>query len=185
MKRAEQVTFGGGGLERAAHLRTDTAALEAAWNSSEVQVLLMWRGKPLTRRAAEGDLPCGLAWTLPSHPLAADRKGDAIYLGQAPGGTHCFACDISDWQPQDLDQDALNSFADASEQQHPELPDTHVFAELRRIMTRLTPLEAELSATAKALLAWHRSHRFCACCGAPSDMAQAGWQRVCPSCKTP
>ena len=34
MKRAEQVTFGGGGLERAAHLRTDTAALEAAWNSA-------------------------------------------------------------------------------------------------------------------------------------------------------
>ncbi|NVK16653.1 MAG: NADH pyrophosphatase, partial [Rhodobacteraceae bacterium] len=186
MKRAEQVTFGGGGgLERAAHLRTDAAALEAAWNSSEAQVLLMWRGKPLTWRDAAADLPCGLAWTAPEHPLAAARKPDSLFLGLTPGGTPCFACDISDWQPRDLDQDALNSFADASEQQHPELPDTHVFAELRRIMTRLTPLEAELAATAKALLAWHRSHRFCACCGSPSDPAQAGWQRVCPACKAP
>ncbi|UWQ78592.1 NAD(+) diphosphatase [Leisingera sp. S132] len=186
MKRAEQVTFGGGGgLERAAHLRSDAAALETAWNSPEAQVLLMWRGKPLTRRGAEGDLPCGLAWTAPAHPLAAARKPDALFLGLAPGGVPCFACDISDWQPRDLDQNALNSFADASEQQHPELPDTHVFAELRRIMTRLTPLEAELAAAAKALLAWHRSHRFCACCGSPSDLAQAGWQRVCPACKAP
>ncbi|WP_323781787.1 NAD(+) diphosphatase [Leisingera sp.] len=185
MKHAEQVTFGRGGLERAAHLRTDSAALETAWNSPEAQVLLMWRGKPLTLRIAEDGLPCGLGWTAPAHPLAASRQDAAIFLGLAPGGAPCFACDISDWQPQDLDSGALSGFADASEQQHPDLAASHVFAELRRVMTRLTPLEAELAATAKALLAWHRSHRFCAACGAPSSMAQAGWQRICPACKTP
>ena len=31
MKRAEQVTFGGGGLERQAHLRSDEQAIETAW----------------------------------------------------------------------------------------------------------------------------------------------------------
>ncbi|UWQ59078.1 NAD(+) diphosphatase [Leisingera caerulea] len=186
MKRAEQVTFGGGGgLDRAAHLRTDPAALDAAWNSPQSQVLLMWRGKPLTRRAEDAGLPCGLAWTAAHHPLAAGRRDTALFLGLIPDGAPCFACDISGWKPEGLDQDALNSFADASEQQHPDLPDTHVFAELRRVMTRLTPLEAELASTAKAMLAWHRSHRFCACCGAPSDVAQAGWQRVCPACKAP
>lgn len=185
MKHAEQVTFGGGGLERAAHLRADSAALEAAWNNPQARVLLMWRGKPLTRRQAEADLPCGLAWTEPAHPLAASRQNTALFLGLEPGGVPCFACDLSDWQPERLDQEALNSFADASEQQHPDLPETHVFAELRRVMTHLTPLEAEQAATAKAMLAWHRSHRFCACCGAPSDMVQAGWQRQCPACKAP
>ncbi|UWQ28088.1 NAD(+) diphosphatase [Leisingera sp. M523] len=186
MKHAEQVTFGGGGgLERAAHLRTDTAALEAAWISPEAQVLLMWRGKPLTRRETDAHLPCGLGWTDPAHPLAAGCKDAALFLGLAPGGAPCFACDISGWQPEILDQEALSSFADASEQQHPDLPASQVFAELRRVMTRLTPLEAELAATAKALLAWHRSHRFCAACGAPSDLAQAGWQRICPACKAP
>ncbi|EDZ47300.1 peroxisomal NADH pyrophosphatase nudt12 [Rhodobacterales bacterium Y4I] len=186
MKRAEQVTFGGGGgLDRAAHLRTDPAALDAAWRSPQAQVLLMWRGKPLTLRAEDAGLPCGLAWTAPDHPLAASRKDTALFLGLTPGGAPCFACDISGWQPEDLDPDSLNSFADASEQQHPDLPGTDVFAELRRVMTRLTPLEAELASTAKAMLAWHRSHRFCACCGAPSHVAQAGWQRICPACKAP
>ncbi|OED50394.1 NADH pyrophosphatase [Rhodobacteraceae bacterium (ex Bugula neritina AB1)] len=185
MKRAEQVTFGGGILERAAHLRSDSAALETAWNTPGAQVLLMWRGKPLTRQETETDLPCGLAWSKPAHPLAAACKPDALFLGLTSDGTPCFACDISGWQPDDVDSEALNSFADASEQQHPDLPSGHVFAELRRVMTRLSPLEAELAATAKALLAWHRSHRYCACCGAASDMAQAGWQRVCPACKAP
>ncbi|KIC11948.1 NUDIX hydrolase [Leisingera sp. ANG-M1] len=186
MKHAEQVTFGGGGgLERAAHMRGDPEALTAAWADCRAQVLLMWRGKPLTVREAGADLPGGLAWTAPAHALAASRQDEALFLGLAPGGTPCFACDLSDWQPDGLDQDALNSFADASEQQHPDLPPAHVFAELRRVMTRLTPLEAELAATAKALLSWHRSHRFCASCGEPSNLAQAGWQRLCPSCKTP
>ncbi|KIC21578.1 NAD(+) diphosphatase [Leisingera sp. ANG-Vp] len=185
MKHAEQVTFGGGGLERSAHLRGDPAALAAAWEDSRSRVLLMWRGKPLTVRETEADLPGGLAWTAPGHALAASRRGAALFLGLEPDGAPRFACDLGDWQPEELDPEALNSFADASEQQHPDLPQTHVFAELRRVMTRLSPLEAEMAATAKALLSWHRSHQFCACCGAPSDVVQAGWQRLCPSCKAP
>jgi NAD+ diphosphatase len=37
-------------------------------------------------------------------------------------------------------------------------------------------------AEAKALLAWHARHRFCANCGKPTEMSQAGWKRVCPGC---
>ena len=37
-------------------------------------------------------------------------------------------------------------------------------------------------AEAKALLAWHARHRFCANCGVPTNISQAGWKRVCPSC---
>jgi NAD+ diphosphatase len=39
-------------------------------------------------------------------------------------------------------------------------------------------------AEAKAMLAWHARHRFCANCGAPTEVAEAGWKRVCPACKT-
>ena len=39
-------------------------------------------------------------------------------------------------------------------------------------------------AEAKALLAWHARHRFCANCGAPSNLVQGGWKRDCPACKT-
>jgi NAD+ diphosphatase len=50
-------------------------------------------------------------------------------------------------------------------------------------MTWLTPRDAELAATGKAILGWHDTHRFCARCGQATEVSQAGWQRVCPSCK--
>lgn len=38
-------------------------------------------------------------------------------------------------------------------------------------------------AEGKALLYWHMTHRFCAKCGQPSRVSQAGWRRDCPSCR--
>ena len=38
-------------------------------------------------------------------------------------------------------------------------------------------------AEAKALLGWHARHRFCANCGAPTNVGEAGWRRDCPGCK--
>jgi NAD+ diphosphatase len=75
-----------------------------------------------------------------------------------------------------------DSFADQTEQRHPDLPQSCWFAELRTIMTGLSPLDAELAATARALTGWHASHGFCAACGAASLIAQSGWQRDCPAC---
>ncbi|ANP36298.1 NUDIX hydrolase [Phaeobacter gallaeciensis] len=184
MKRAEEVTFGGkGGLDRSAHLRADAEALDAAWGAQNAQVLMMWRGKPLCQRSDPERGPDALAWISTTHPVAAECRDAALFLGLLPDQSPAFACDISSWQPDALDEMALASFADVTEQQHPDLPSGYAFAELRRVMTRLTPLEAELAATAKALFSWHGSHGFCARCGHPSDMVQAGWQRNCPSCK--
>ena len=39
-------------------------------------------------------------------------------------------------------------------------------------------------AQARSILHWHERHSFCANCGAKSLMADAGYKRVCPSCKT-
>jgi NAD+ diphosphatase len=184
VKRAEQVTFGGGGLDRAAHLRDDAGALAAAWADPGASVLLIWQGKPLSQRSGRGASPDQLVMIAADHPLADTHRENAIFLGMAPTGVPQFACDISHWQPDALDQTMLASFADASEQQHPGLPAGHVFTELRRMMAFLTPLEAELAATANAVLSWHKSHQFCARCGQPSQVAQAGWQRNCAACNT-
>jgi NAD+ diphosphatase len=37
-------------------------------------------------------------------------------------------------------------------------------------------------AQAKSLLGWHARHRFCANCGVPTEIVQAGWRRDCPAC---
>jgi NAD+ diphosphatase len=47
----------------------------------------------------------------------------------------------------------------------------------------VTPENLSALATAKALLYWHARHRFCSNCGAPSQVAQAGWRRDCLKCQ--
>lgn len=37
-------------------------------------------------------------------------------------------------------------------------------------------------ASAKSVLLWHASHRFCANCGMPTQSIEAGWRRDCPNC---
>lgn len=174
MRHAETVTFGGSGLERAAHLRADAGALSRLWPAA--RVLPIWRGKPLFASEARD----ALGWLAADHPQVDMRRAGAIFLGLDEAGA-LFAVDMSDWEPQDL-PDSLDMFADPSEQVHPELPAGSRFAELRRSMTRLTARDAELAAMTRALFSWQRSHRFCAKCGAESAMTQAGWQRSCHSC---
>jgi NAD+ diphosphatase len=171
MQIAETVTFGGSGLDRKAHLRRDAAGLAAALDAGSV--LPLWRGKPLL---ADGRP----AWVPAGHPVLA-LAGPPVFLG-IDEGTARFAADISDWEPAPGGEAVAAGFFDPSVQQHPEVSGAG-FMELRGVMTLLSPREAELVATAKALLQWHRSHGFCAACGARTEMAQGGWQRSCPSCK--
>ena len=56
-------------------------------------------------------------------------------------------------------------------------------AGLREAATELPASDAALAAYAGSLLAWHRRHRFCANCGAPTEARDAGHERVCPSCE--
>ncbi len=171
MRLAETVTFGGSGLDRAAGLRKDPDALAQALERG--LVLPIWRGKPLVAGDRLGWLPAG-------HPVLASG-GPPVFLGLDDAGPR-FAADISAWSPEAGAEAVEAGFFDPSVQRHPALGDGQGFVELRGVMTQLTPREAELVATGKALLQWHRSHGFCATCGAASEMAQGGWQRGCSAC---
>ena len=172
MKLAESVTFGGSGLDRAAGLRGTPEALTALW--PEARVLLMWQGRPLMTEAG------GLEFLAASHALAGGVE-TAILLGRDDDGA-IFVQDLSAWVPDDPTAQQAGFF-DTSVQRHPDLPQSQMFCELRAVMASLSPRDAELAATARAVLEWHRSHGFCASCGARSEMVQAGWQRSCPACK--
>lgn len=170
MKIAETVTFGGSGLDRAAELRGNTGALKA---QDSARAILMWRGKPMIQDDTLVRLPL-------DHAVMRDAAKDMIFLGREDD-VPVFAADLSAWQPADLDDTTLDGFFDPSTQRHPAVADAE-FAELRGVMTRLSPRDAELAATAKAVGEWHKSHRFCARCGAESAMAMGGWQRDCVAC---
>jgi NAD+ diphosphatase len=168
MKHAETVTFGGGGLDRAEDLRRHPEMLSAL----PVRTLPLWRGKPLLNASRDG-----LAFI--GGPAFTDH-GTPVLIGRIDGAA-IFARDVSALHVEDV-SDMLGGFTDTSEQTHADLPDGTAFAELRQAMTRLSPLDAEIAATAKGVLDWHRTHGFCANCGSPTDAGKAGWMRGCAGC---
>lgn len=92
--------------------------------------------------------------------LLATPNGDSIFLG------------LDDRRP----LFAMDGTGAEPDRGHP--------AGLREAATELPAAEAALSAYAASLLSWHRRHRFCANCGAPTEPTDGGHQRDCPSCGT-
>lgn len=174
-----EIVFAAEWEDRQAELRADAVALASLRTDSGSRILPMWRGRPLVA----GTDQTALAWLEPGHPVLADASDEAIFLGRHEGVAR-FAADVSSFVPEGLDEAAMSGFLDPTEYTHPALPRDHRFAELRAVMTRLPGVEAAIASTARALMNWHRSHRFCSNCGQRSGVAQGGWQRVCPDCRT-
>lgn len=165
-----QLAFAGAGLDRGQALRGDAAAQARLAETGRFQPV--WRGRPLM----EGGLP---HWVGHDHPVLAAAAAP-VFLG-LDQGTGLFAADVSSWEPPAPPAQEQGPF-DLGRQTHPAFAETIAFSDLRQAIAGLDPLSAELLATARALLEWHRSHRFCSACGAPSDPAAAGWSRRCPAC---
>ncbi|WIV50508.1 NAD(+) diphosphatase [Marivivens sp. LCG002] len=174
MRIAEEVTFGGSGYDRAAQLRPEA---ESLWQRPDARAMILWRGKPLVTDAEVR----ALFFVEVGHPVM-DLAGEPIFLG-LPDGVPTFAVDLSGWNPSEIE--LHSGFLDPTEQSHPLIGEGAVFAELRAVMTHLSPQDAELASTARAVLGWHDSHKFCSKCGHESKMAVGGWQRNCPSCGAP
>lgn len=181
MFRAENVTFGGADLDRAAELRGQNDQLRQLIGNGLAKTILLWRGKPLVDIEGRDKL----IYLNMDEPVLKQAQVPPILLGRKADGTLIFAHDISAWSPGETQSPVSDSFSDDSLQSHPDICEPAVFAELRRIMFSLSAHDAELAATAKAVFGWHVSHRFCACCGHESQMVMSGWQRSCPSCQAP
>jgi NAD+ diphosphatase len=173
MKNAESVTFGGSGLDRAAEMRGDSDALAAR---DTARACVFWRGKILLDA---NDRVMRLPMT---HAILQDRSDDLIFLGRE-NEQLLFAADISRWLPEGFDPDAPISFLDDTRHVHRACIDGG-FADIRMSMTLLSARDAEVAATGKAVMEWHRSHGFCAKCGQKSEIKMGGWQRDCPACGT-
>lgn len=171
--------YGGGGLERRAERRHEAAALA---EDPGARALAMWQGRPLVSGSAESP---ALAWRPMSTAMPGAGSGARIYLGDNGTGP-LFAVDVSDWTPEtgaiaDLGPGRMGEDQPAPPALCNPDPDAR-FADLRGLTARLVPFDAEVAATAKGILEWHRTHGFCATCGAPSVLESGGWQRRCPAC---
>jgi NAD+ diphosphatase len=182
MKAAEQVTLAGDGLDRQADRRAQSAALLA---DPAARVLALWRGRPLV---AGGDdaaaVAVRLAWCQADDPFLTDHADAYVFLGDRGDGP-LFAADVSAWNPDSGAALDAGPGRAGDDQPGPGLdrwPADARFADLRALIGALSPGDAEIAATAKGILEWHRSHGFCARCGAASAPAEGGWRRDCPAC---
>jgi NAD+ diphosphatase len=160
-------TFSGNPLDRGGDLRADPAWLASHEGNPDALAVALWAGKPLVETGPDGDLR--LAY------LRADLARDAVggdqermsFLGLWKQGP-VFAVDFEG--PVDPTQGPLQGLGH--------------FEELRTLGAILPGAEAGIAATAKTLFDWRKRHRFCSACGHLSEVADGGWKRVCPACKT-
>lgn len=170
--KTESVTFAAGLLDRRDDLRKTSATLQ---DSTDAQYLPFWGLKPLIRDQG------GLALLASTHPLLA-FAGSPVFMGLDESDAPLFAVDVSSAHLLE-NTPSEDGLFDTSEQRHDSASDS-AFRDLKLIMTDLSPREAEIGATARAILGWHKSHKFCAACGMQSDAAAGGWQRNCGACDT-
>ena len=98
--------------------------------------------------------------------LNGDPLPEPILLGLDPDGRPMLAAELNGLAPEHRER----------------LLGEGSLISLREAGATLPHAEAGLAAYLTAMLNWHRTHRFCANCGAPTDVAEAGASRHCPNC---
>lgn len=157
----EFIPFSGNPLDRAAILRRDDAWLVEQCVAVESRFLAFWRLNVLARETEQAEL-CWLDAGVRDH---LEDGADLLLLGVRDGVAH-FAVDLSALS----DPIAAIGIEGAG------------FADARQIAVNLPGGDAGILAQGRALIEWHRRHRFCGSCGAPTAMGSGGNVRTCTSC---
>ena len=113
-----------------------------------------------------GDLRLG--WLSRADVTRLDIAVAPIFLGLLDGIAH-FAIDVSELG------DPVHEL---------NLDDAWRFEDARAAAMRLAIEETGIVAQSRAQVGWHRSHRHCSACGAPSEPSRGGHVRICTACKT-
>ncbi len=163
------ILFGNGAIDRAAHLRNNNTAQAKMLASEEARFMAMWRGHVLVTDTPE------IAWLTHAQANKASR-GDPLFLGLLNGEPR-YAIDVPDWEEAGGNEGQFEQ----TEARHPALNGT--FRDFRSLFFSLPDASLGDAATAKSLLHWHSSHRYCGYCGTRTHLTHAGWHRKCPSCQ--
>ncbi len=158
------IAFSGNPLNRVSGRRADPAWLAAARRDAKTRVLLLWKLQPMLKGPEDATKSTELAFV---------EGGAASLLGEA-GATEVFL---------GLDGDVAYFARDVSSLAQAPASLGH-FREARAAAALLPGNEVAILGQAKALLDWHQRHGFCARCGAATVLADAGYRRLCPACRT-
>ncbi len=148
------IPFTGNHMDRVDQVRVHGDRLAAAWADPRTQIVLLDGLDPVIA-------PGGMLATMA--PSADARMEDHALLGVREADGAPLFVDIA--APRSGGSPVFTS----------RLPAMH---------EQLRPDQLALYGGARSLVDWHRRHRFCAACGAPSLPVKAGWSRRCDTCQT-
>jgi NAD+ diphosphatase len=148
------LSFTGNPLDRASAERSDPNWIAAQQARADALFLPVWQAKPLLIGERAGFLPAAAL------SLAPDIL--CVFLGLR-GKQPLFAAAMPDGKTAPLG--ALGEFRD-----------------MRAAAFVLPDTDTAIAGQAKALIDWHRRHRFCANCGTETAPADSGYRRDCPQC---
>jgi NAD+ diphosphatase len=148
------LSFTGNPLDRASAERADPNWIAVQQARADALFLPIWQTKPF---------------------LIGDKAGflGASALGPTPDRFSVFL-GLRDGQPL-----FAVSLPDSEE---PPLAGQGEFRDMRAAAFVLSDAESAIAGQAKALIDWHKRHRFCANCGAVTAPADSGYRRDCPQC---
>jgi NAD+ diphosphatase len=162
-RRAQRHAFVTHAIDRIHSQRWDSGWLQENQHDPATRFIVVWQDQILLAGGPDAHI---LQVDKPQVDalcnLCPDAPVDVVLLGRVDGITY-FGLGIGDACPQ-LDDGAS----------HP----GH-FLDLRGAAMQLEAEEGALAAQAKALVHWHRQHRFCGACGSITQSEEAGYQRRC------
>jgi NAD+ diphosphatase len=160
---SSRVGFGFNPLDRQSGKRGDAAYIDARRAEASTRYFVFAGDVPVLRAPPGGFDPMFTA----AQAAELGQPARDVFLGVAPDGAALFAM----------------AYAAAAAGDFAARPGLQLI-DLRSIAMRglfQADLLGELGG-AKAILHWHERHRYCANCGAPSQVSAAGWRRDCDAC---
>ncbi len=156
--------FAGNPFDRADAQRRDAEWLATAERNPGSRFLPLARLNVLVHDTGE----LRLGWLSRADVTRLDIAVAPVFLGLLDGVAH-FAIDVSELG------DPVHEL---------NLDDAWRFEDARAAAMRLAVEETGIVAQSRAQVGWHRSHRHCSACGAPSEPSRGGHVRICGACKT-
>lgn len=165
LARSETNFYADCGLDRVSERRKDAGWVAERLFHAKTRFVPLWR----SRNYVDPEEATAIILTAEEHRKLPPSLEEPIFLGIA-GEIAYFASDLSHIEAPETGPAILSP-----EQGHA------VFLDLRMVGPRLARNEGALLAYARGMLTWHRRHRFCGQCGAPTRSTEGGHVRVCTS----
>jgi NAD+ diphosphatase len=162
-RRSLRNNFTGGPLDRASDRRLDEEWLTACLKDETTRYLPVWQ----SRNLMNGRTSLKPVFLSPDQVRKHIREAESTILLGIEGDSAYFALGLPDQESASSPEGPVG------------LGELGQFRDLRQVAPLLDEHDGALLAFARAMVYWHRRHRFCGDCGSPTISMEAGYMRVC------